>query len=144
MTLYHYVRTKDELLTLVIDAVMGEVMMPAGESVPSDWRCALTNVAERTRAASRTTRGSSTSPTIRPSGPNTACATSTSRCRRSARSDPRTHREIDIVSAVDEYVFGYCLHHRNNQMTGEQTFDDDARLAYVNGLVSPATIRSSR
>ena len=28
MTLYHYVRTKDELLTLVIDAVMGEVVVP--------------------------------------------------------------------------------------------------------------------
>ena len=42
--------------------------------------------------------------------------------------------KIDIVSAIDEYVFGYCLHHRNNQLTGEQTFDDDA-LAYVNSLV---------
>ena len=28
MTLYHYVRTKDELLTLVTDAVMGEVVVP--------------------------------------------------------------------------------------------------------------------
>ncbi len=27
MTLYHYVRTKDELLTLVTDAVMGEVVL---------------------------------------------------------------------------------------------------------------------
>ena len=51
MTLYHYVRTKDELLTLVVDAVMGEVVIPATEPIPTDWRAALTMVAERTRAA---------------------------------------------------------------------------------------------
>ena len=27
--------------------------------------------------------------------------------------------KFDIVSAVDEYVFGYCLHHRNNQVADE-------------------------
>ena len=32
MTLYHYVRTKDELLTLVVDAVMGEVVRAADGS----------------------------------------------------------------------------------------------------------------
>ena len=36
MTLYHYVRTKDELLTLVVDAVMGEVVMPTTETMPTD------------------------------------------------------------------------------------------------------------
>ena len=40
MTLYHYVRTKDELLTLVIDAVMGEVVIPDDEPMPDDWRAA--------------------------------------------------------------------------------------------------------
>ncbi len=34
MTLYHYVRTKDELLTLVFDVLMGEVALPPGERVP--------------------------------------------------------------------------------------------------------------
>ena len=34
MTLYHYVRTKDELLTLVVDAVMGEVVLPPDEPLP--------------------------------------------------------------------------------------------------------------
>ena len=37
MTLYHYVQTKDELLTLVNDAVMGELLIPADE-LPTDWR----------------------------------------------------------------------------------------------------------
>ena len=38
------------------------------------------------------------------------------------------------MTAVDEYVFGYCMHHRNNQIAGEQSFDDDA-VRYVNGLI---------
>ena len=31
MTLYHYVRNKDELITLMSDAVMAEVVVPEGE-----------------------------------------------------------------------------------------------------------------
>src|SRR3954471_20048761 len=51
MTLYHYVRTKDELLPLVVDAVMAEVVIPTDdEPMPTDWRAALTLIAERSRA----------------------------------------------------------------------------------------------
>ena len=35
MTLYHYVRTKDELLALVNDAVMGEVVVPPASCRPT-------------------------------------------------------------------------------------------------------------
>jgi AcrR family transcriptional regulator len=48
MTLYHYVRDKDELAELVSDRVMSEVLIP-GE-VPADWREALSEIARRTRA----------------------------------------------------------------------------------------------
>ena len=34
MTLYHYVKTKDELLSLVVDEVMGEVVVPDIGAVP--------------------------------------------------------------------------------------------------------------
>ena len=51
MTLYHYVRTKDELLTLVSDAVMGEVVVPDDERCPTNWRDAIVMLAERSRAA---------------------------------------------------------------------------------------------
>jgi AcrR family transcriptional regulator len=50
MTLYHYVRNKDELTTLMHDAVMGEVLVPEGE-LPEGWREALTMIAGRSRAA---------------------------------------------------------------------------------------------
>src|SRR6476469_7755923 len=47
MTLYHYVRTKDELVALMDDAIMAEVLIPPGE-LPAHWHGALTAIATRT------------------------------------------------------------------------------------------------
>jgi AcrR family transcriptional regulator len=49
MTLYHYVRTKDELIALMDDAIMGELLIPDDE-VPDGWREGLAEIARRTRA----------------------------------------------------------------------------------------------
>lgn len=51
MSLYTHIRTKDELIDLMIDEVLGESVLP-GE-VPDDWREALRQIARRTRAAAR-------------------------------------------------------------------------------------------
>src|SRR5262249_21982259 len=40
MTLYHYVRTKDELIALMDDAIVGEVLLPDDE-LPRGWRAAM-------------------------------------------------------------------------------------------------------
>ncbi len=50
MSLYHYIRTKDDLLALMDDALMGELLVPDDE-LPSGWREALTAIARRTRDA---------------------------------------------------------------------------------------------
>ncbi|MDF5752805.1 TetR/AcrR family transcriptional regulator C-terminal domain-containing protein [Spongiactinospora sp. TRM90649] len=47
MTLYYYVQTKDELITLMDDAIMGEVLIPADE-FPAHWYDALTAISLRT------------------------------------------------------------------------------------------------
>lgn len=133
MTLYHYVRTKDELLTLIVDAVMGEVVIPASESMPADWRAAITMVAERTRGALERHPWILDISDDPPVGPNSVRHFDQS-LQAVSSLDLGLTDKFDIVSAVDEYVFGYCLHHRNNQINDEQAFDDDA-LAYVNGLV---------
>jgi hypothetical protein len=46
MTLYHYLRTKDDLLALMDDAIIGEALVPEGE-VPSGWRQGLALIARR-------------------------------------------------------------------------------------------------
>lgn len=46
MTLYNYVRTKDELLALMHDELMAQILVP---DLPTHWREALTVIARRTR-----------------------------------------------------------------------------------------------
>lgn len=134
MTLYHYVRTKDELLSLLVDAVMGEVVIPDDEPMPDDWRAALTMVAERTRAA--LTRhpwimDMTEDPAI---GPNSVRHFDQS--LQAVSSLPLELAErFDIVSAVDEYVFGYCLQFRNNRALAEPSHDAEM-VRYVEGLVA--------
>jgi AcrR family transcriptional regulator len=50
MTLYHYVRNKGELISLMSDAVMAELLVPEGE-LSKDWRAALTQIANRSHDA---------------------------------------------------------------------------------------------
>lgn len=49
MTLYNYVRTKDELVTLMHDALLAETLRPA-DAPAADWPDVLADIAQRTRA----------------------------------------------------------------------------------------------
>ncbi|HEX3087347.1 MAG TPA: TetR/AcrR family transcriptional regulator, partial [Ilumatobacteraceae bacterium] len=109
MSLYHYVRTKDELLTLVFDAVMGEVVVPVGQRLPRDWRAAITLIARRSRDALRRHHwilDITDDPNI---GPN-AMRHFDQSWQAVASLDASFDDKMDLITAVDEYVFGYCLH----------------------------------
>lgn len=49
MTLYHYVRTKDDLVALMDDALMAQVLVAPAE-VSKGWRAAISAIARKTRA----------------------------------------------------------------------------------------------
>ena len=113
MSLYHYVRTKDELLTLVVDAVMGEVVLPPGQRLPREWQSAITLIAKRTRDALRRhpwILDITDDPSI---GPNAVRHFDQS-WQALAPLDAAFDDKMDLITLVDEYVFGYCLHERNN------------------------------
>jgi AcrR family transcriptional regulator len=137
MTLYHYIRTKDELLTLVNDAVMGEVVVPADEPLPKDWRAAITIIAERTRASIERhpwLLDLVDDPQI---GPN-AVRHFDQTMQAVAPLGASIEERLDIVTAVDEYVFGYCIHARHN-MHPEHEGDDDyatGLVEYIEGLIA--------
>lgn len=107
MTLYHYVRNKDELISLMTDAVMGEVLIPEDE-LAEDWRTALRQIAIRTRASfaahhwifDRFGDG-------RP-GPNGMRHFEQSL---QAVAGLGLERELvfELIGQVDDYVFGYAL-----------------------------------
>jgi AcrR family transcriptional regulator len=52
MSLYYYVPSKHDLLTLIGDAIMSELILPEGE-LGDGWRARLTQIAHRTRSVWR-------------------------------------------------------------------------------------------
>ena len=113
MTLYHYVRTKDELLTLVVDAFLAEVVVPPDQGLPRDWRAAITLIARRTRDALRRhpwILDITDDPSI---GPN-AMRHFDQSWQALMPLEAELEDKLDLISLVDEYVFGFCLHERNN------------------------------
>jgi AcrR family transcriptional regulator len=49
MTLYHYVRTKDDLKTLMGNTIMAELLLDDAQIDPVDWRASITAIARRSR-----------------------------------------------------------------------------------------------
>lgn len=130
MTLYHYVSTKDELLSLVVDAVMGEVVIPPGETLPDDWREALRTIALHTLAALRRHPWVLDITDDPPAGPNSM--RHFDQTLAAVRSLPlELDAKLDIILAVDEYVFGVALNERNNMGEAE----DDRVPAYMAALM---------
>jgi len=133
MTLYYYLRTKDELLALVHDAVMGELVVPAGESLPSDWRGAVTVIARRSRDALRRHPWMfdiTDDPAV---GPNSVRHFEQT-MQAVAGLDTDFATKLDVVTTVDEYVFGFCLHERTTMH--EDAATGDAMKRYVEDLIA--------
>jgi AcrR family transcriptional regulator len=133
MTLYHYVRTKDELLTLLTDAVMGEVVVPDTEPFPTHWREALILLAERSRAAFRRHPWILDIADDPPIGPNSVRHFDQS-LQAVSSLELDLAEKLDIVSVVDEYTFGYCLQERNNLHDAGPS--DAEMIAYVEDLIA--------
>ena len=131
--LYHYVHTKDELLALVNDEVMGELIVPDDE-LPDEWRAAITMIAFRSRDVLRRHPWSFDIRDDPAPGPN------------AARHFDQTMQAVmsleiglgarfELVSAVDEYVFGFCLTERTNYMDSDQHLQRDM-VDYMAGLIA--------
>jgi len=134
MTLYHYVRTKDELLTLITDTLMAEIALPAGSGLPDDWRAAITLIARRTRDAIRRhpwVLDINDDPQIGPNGVRHFDQTLQAASLLAADFQTR----VDLQTAVDEYVFGFCLQERNNN-AGDDTQLTPHFAAYLGQLLA--------
>jgi AcrR family transcriptional regulator len=132
MTLYYYVRTKDELLALVTDAVMGELLLPEGETFPSDWRQAVTSIAHRSRDALRRhpwMLDIADDPAV---GPNSVRHFDQS-MQAVTGLDADLVTKLDVITAVDEYVFGYCIHERTTLL--DDAAAGDVMRGYVTDLI---------
>lgn len=119
MTLYHYVHTKVELLAIMVDALVGEVLLPAGEALPADWRGAVTTIACRTRDVLRRhpwVLEVNADPSI---GPN-ALRHFDQSWQAVAGLDSDLEMKLDVTTAVDEYVFGFCVNEHRTFASGDE------------------------
>lgn len=107
MTLYYYVRNKDELITLMFDEVMGEVLVPEGE-LSREWREAMAQIATRTRDTFKRHRWSLDRLGDGRPGPNGLRHFEQS--LRALTSVPLSDTEkFELIELIDDYVFGFTL-----------------------------------
>jgi AcrR family transcriptional regulator len=110
MTLYHYVRTKDELLALMDDAIMGEVLV-SEEELAHGWRPAIAAIARASRAAFKrhpwaidALRGARVGPNgMRHMDQSLAAVEDTGLDAKG---------RLELITLVDDYVFGFVLRER--------------------------------
>lgn len=158
MSLYHYLRTKDDLLALMDDALMGELLVPDDE-LPTGWREALTAIAYRTRDAwirhpwaLEALQGARFGPNAMKHAEQSLAAVSETGL------DPVGR--LEVIGMVDDYVLGFCI---RDGIVGPTFTDDGApetdalqslldyvtaqldtgEFPYTRALVSPGDMRAN-
>jgi AcrR family transcriptional regulator len=129
MTLYHYVANKGELLELMHDAMMEELIVPE-EALEHGWREAMTSIAYATLEAWRQNRWQREEVAQSAAlGPNGLRHFEQS-LKAVAGTGLAMDRRLEIVSQLDEYVFGYA----EGEPGGAGAAEQEERLAdFISG-----------
>ena len=108
MTLYHYVRTKDELIDLMDDAIMGEVLIPDGEMPDTLARGAARDRAQLARRVRAPPVGARRRSDGARGGPNGMRHFEQSLAA-VASLDLDVRAKLELIAIVDDYVFGFVF-----------------------------------
>jgi AcrR family transcriptional regulator len=105
MSLYYYVKTKDDLVAVMDDALMSEALLP---SLPKDWRRAIMEIARQTHRVFTRHPWALVSMLSAPPGLNTMrhveqCLEALAETSMSAR------QKMTLLAMVDDFVFGHAL-----------------------------------
>ena len=107
MTLYHYVRTKDDLLALVDDALMAQVLVPSAE-LSKGWREAISAIARKTRAVLAQHSWALVSMQLAPPGPH--AMEHFEQCLAALADAPLEPADkLVLLGSVDDLAFGSAL-----------------------------------
>src|SRR5271166_3675495 len=105
MSLYYYVRTKDDLIAAMDDALMGEALLP---SLPNDWRHAMMEIAERTH--SMFLRHPWALVSMQSASPGLNAMRHMEQCLEAlAKTSMTSEQKITLLATVDDFVFGHAL-----------------------------------
>jgi|SRR5580658_3378928 len=105
MSLYYYVKSKDDLIAVMDDALMGEAVLP---SLPRDWRRAIMEIARRTRGIFMRHPWALVAMLSAPPGIN--AMRHMEQCFQALAETSMTGKQkITLLAMVDDFVFGYAL-----------------------------------
>jgi AcrR family transcriptional regulator len=137
MSLYRYISAKADLVTLMDDAIMGESLIP-GE-LPADWREALAMIARSTRAALlrhpwavQALQGRGAAAQDGSFGPNGLRHFEQSLAAL-ATAPLDTAAKFDLLTIVDDYVFGHVL--RAGEQQARVADADPGHAAAIAGYI---------
>jgi AcrR family transcriptional regulator len=107
MTLYHYVRTKDDLIALMDDELMEQLLLPSAE-LAKGWREAISAIARRTRAVFTQHPWALVSLRSAPPGPHAMAHFE--QCLTTLADAPlRPADKLVLLGLVDDLVFGSAI-----------------------------------
>jgi AcrR family transcriptional regulator len=105
MSLYYYVKTKDDLIAVMDNALMGEALLP---SLPKGWQRALMEIAERTHAVFIRHPWALVAMLSAPPGLN--AMRHMEQCLEALAETAMTKKQkITLLAMVDDFVFGHAL-----------------------------------
>ena len=105
MSLYYYVETKDDLIAVMDDALMNIALL---ESVPRNWKRAITEIATRTHEMFLRHPWALVSMQSAPPGVN--AMRHMEQCLEAlAKTSMTAKQKLTLLAMVDDFVFGHAL-----------------------------------
>jgi AcrR family transcriptional regulator len=118
MSLYYYVKTKDDLLAVMDDALMGEALLPR---LPKGWRRAIMAIAKRTHAVFIRHPWALASMLSAPPGLN--AMRHMEQCFEALAETAMTQKQkLTLLAMVDDFVFGHALREAATDATVDMEF----------------------
>ncbi len=118
MSLYYYVKTKDDLIAVMDDALMSEALLPI---VPRNWKQAITEIAMRTHSIFRRHPWALVSMQSAPPGLN--AMRHMEQCLEALAKTTMTGKQkLTLLAIIDDFVFGHALREAANENAIDMEF----------------------
>ena len=118
MSLYYYVKTKDDLIGVMDDALMGEALLP---SLPKGWQRAVMEIAKRTHAVFIRHPWALVAMLSAPPGLN--AMRHMEQCLEALAETSMTPKQkMTLLATVDDFVFGHALREAASDATIDVEF----------------------
>jgi len=118
MSLYYYVKTKDDLIGVMDDALMAEALLP---SLPKGWKRAIVEIAKRTHALFIRHPWALSAMLSAPPGLN--AMRHMEQCLEALAETSMTGGEkLTLLAMVDDFVFGHALREAAEDSTIDAEF----------------------